>query len=150
PPAAFRIDTAKLQWHSDAERIVVDSLQLDAFAGHLRGNAEWPLQSTIPATGKLELDGVDLAPLSQAIVDIAQKPGTTKPAWLTALATSGRVSGPATAVLAPQVCDHPRQLSGDVHFESDKLVADDIAVQRVTADLNMRDGVLTYHAAGRM
>jgi len=44
--AGLIIPTAKLHWHSDANHILVDSLQAEAFGGVIHGTAELPLKNT--------------------------------------------------------------------------------------------------------
>jgi hypothetical protein len=54
---------AEFHWHSDADRLDVDSFQAETYGGYIYGTAELPLKENGAPTGRLSFHGLDLARL---------------------------------------------------------------------------------------
>jgi hypothetical protein len=59
----WSVPAAEIHWHCDAKRILVDSLQAEAYNGSIYGSASIPIKKGESASGKLFLSGLDLGQL---------------------------------------------------------------------------------------
>jgi hypothetical protein len=68
------IDTADFHWRSDANRVVFDPLQAEAYGGYIHGTADFPLKTGGGGAGQLWLEGLDLSRLAAMRADPAGFP----------------------------------------------------------------------------